>query len=754
MRMLLKLTRHFKSVPLHVTELNRMILLVGFSVILMKGGEQTFSAADVTSTWIGGSPWEGAAWSDGSHWTSDPLYPNNGNGGFTFHAIVESPSTLRPVLLTEPITVESLTVQGPNTVITGDFDLTVNGTATWTGGIVGGAGDFKILGELIFNGSARLAARAIGGGGTLRWSGGYIYMSEGAVINNTGLFEISNDGSLWGTLNNSGLLKKSSATGTSEILGALNNQGGLVEIQTGTLHLTLNGGDGVISGTYETASGTYVDFDSFSGWSWTLDPAATFIGTGARLRGTLNLAGMINNLSGIALTGGTITGDFAVPGALHLAGAYLVGTVDPNVPINWSAGGITGPGTQTINAGNTLRIDGSVIQDERTLNNFGTTILGASASSVHYVRWNGTFNNYGTYVLYSGSQATTLAPVNGTFNNSGTLQKAAGAGNAAVQGLNNTGTILVQGGFLDLRGGFVQTAGRIVLAGGGIGPCCGISLSGGTLEGSGIVVGIVFNYAGAILPGGAGSAGAISISSGVLNHLQLESASHVVFEVGGVTPGSEYDTMTVDGSTVLGGTIELVFINGFQTSVTGGMSFRVLTNTGQPIGGSFANVLTGERLLTSDGHGSFVVNYGTGSHANEVTLTDFQPAAPGDLDADRLPDDYELAHGLDPTNAADATRDHDGDGVSGWEEYLAGTDPQNPEDALLLSELSVNGVDVTLGFKTAASKAYRVDRSNDSPGGPWTAVSASILGDGTVKLTTDPGGAAVPRRFYRVVVIP
>ncbi|MFO7709640.1 MAG: C25 family cysteine peptidase [Desulfobacterales bacterium] len=49
-----------------------------------------------------------------------------------------------------------------------------------------------------------------------------------------------------------------------------------------------------------------------------------------------------------------------------------------------------------------------------------------------------------------------------------------------------------------------------------------------------------------------------------------------------------------------------------------------------------------------------------------------------DWDGDGLPDDWEIAHGLDPAqNNADL--DPDGDGVPNWLEYARGTDPFNPD---------------------------------------------------------------------------
>ncbi|MBI3879312.1 MAG: hypothetical protein HY301_04520 [Verrucomicrobia bacterium] len=50
-----------------------------------------------------------------------------------------------------------------------------------------------------------------------------------------------------------------------------------------------------------------------------------------------------------------------------------------------------------------------------------------------------------------------------------------------------------------------------------------------------------------------------------------------------------------------------------------------------------------------------------------------------DKDHDGIPDAWEVAHGLNPFDASDAKADPDGDGLTNLEEYLAGTDPHNPD---------------------------------------------------------------------------
>ncbi|MDP6893715.1 MAG: hypothetical protein QF731_11140, partial [Verrucomicrobiota bacterium] len=74
-----------------------------------------------------------------------------------------------------------------------------------------------------------------------------------------------------------------------------------------------------------------------------------------------------------------------------------------------------------------------------------------------------------------------------------------------------------------------------------------------------------------------------------------------------------------------------------------------------------------------------------------------------DSDNDGIPDNWEIANGLDPLSANDATVDTDQDGLSNLAEFYAGTDPQNPASVFHLSAKLLNTRIIELSFDAARS---------------------------------------------------
>jgi hypothetical protein len=148
-----------------------------------------------------------------------------------------------------------------------------------------------------------------------------------------------------------------------------------------------------------------------------------------------------------------------------------------------------------------------------------------------------------------------------------------------------------------------------------------------------------------------------------------------------------------------------------------------------------------------------------------------QSQRPADFDTDRdgMPDDWESAHGLDPSNAADATADATGDGYTNVEKYLnelassacGGSPPMQPDagaDALR-DAAAADGVraDTTDGVRRDAGVADRdaasdpagdtsapSDASPSSPDGRTSQGDASAPSDASPETNQEASDATLP----------
>ncbi len=125
---------------------------------------------------------------------------------------------------------------------------------------------------------------------------------------------------------------------------------------------------------------------------------------------------------------------------------------------------------------------------------------------------------------------------------------------------------------------------------------------------------------------------------------------------------------------------------------------------------------------------------------------------------DGIPDVWRAAHfggsGTTTNSTNCATCDADHDGMNNLGEFLAGTNPTNAASVLKGGTLAKSGADVVLSFQSVAGVVYRVYERADVAPGNWAILADQILGTGGTIQLTDPGAASLPRRFYKLQVLP
>jgi fibronectin-binding autotransporter adhesin len=142
-----------------------------------------------------------------------------------------------------------------------------------------------------------------------------------------------------------------------------------------------------------------------------------------------------------------------------------------------------------------------------------------------------------------------------TFNNQAgaTFRKSAGGGSATFfKPFTNAGTVQAQSGTLAFTGGFTQTGGSTVLAGGSISSNSLMNFTGGTLTGSGTLAASATFANASIAPGFA--AGTLTVGGS----LTLGAGSILDYELGSVS-----DLIIVNNNLTLDGTLNVAALSGF-----------------------------------------------------------------------------------------------------------------------------------------------------------------------------------------------
>jgi hypothetical protein len=362
----------------------------------------------------------------------------------------------------------STTFSGNGNFVAGGatFGGTIAGTLNWDGGNLGGAATLttnSVLNIGFGSGSGGFNGLVLTNYGTVNWSNGNLVgvNERNAQIYNYGLWNAQGDNTFLGQgaggttlFDNFGTFRKSGNAGTT-ILDAnvVFNNTGTVNVESGTLDI---GGGTSSGGDFTTTGGAAINFISTA---YNFGNSTTFAGTGSFVTGG-------------ATFGGTIAGT-----------------------LGWGSGSLSGVLTVASNsvfdivfAGGNGAFNGLVLTNYGTVNWTNTTLVGVNgrnAQIYNYGVWNAQSDN--TF-QGQGAGGTTL------FENFGTFRKSGNTGTTILDGnvvFNNTGTVNVGSGTLDIQGGGINSGGgTFTTANGGLLNLDGIIFANSATISSSTVVGL------------------------------------------------------------------------------------------------------------------------------------------------------------------------------------------------------------------------------------------------------------------------
>jgi len=355
-----------------------------------------------------------------------------------------------------------------NGTLTNNGQVQIDKTITLTSGTITGTGNMLIKGTLNWSGGDIYESGIItvAPTGMMSLSGLGVKYYDNGTINNNGLFIITTDGAFqmesnatfnnlatgefeiisnapinnYGTttFNNSGVLIKNVATGTSSFYPTFNNSGSII-INTGSISF---GGTANSTGIIKSRS------------------TSAFAVAGGTFN--LNLNSTIADSTTINLSGGTLAIKDATNGltllpntTLNMIGGLLnVSTkIYEQGTTNWSSNGTSGTGVFEIETNGKMNLSSTTTKnlDYSILSNFGTITF--IDGGTFYIEDGAVFNNQASGLILLNSSTNITPYVAATFTNAGTLRKIGSTTATIGLSLNNSGLLDMQQGTLNLSSG-------------------------------------------------------------------------------------------------------------------------------------------------------------------------------------------------------------------------------------------------------------------------------------------------------------
>jgi hypothetical protein len=463
------------------------LICLGINVMAQTTGDYRSNVA--VGNWSASASWQrfdGA----GPGWVAAPSAPTTADGVISIlsgHNI-----TVNTIITADQIVVDAggtLTLTSTLNLADGaGDDLTVNGTFTWSSGILGGPGNSAIAAAGILNlttGGNKLLNANLTNNGIINWQDGNVFHNVTSTVTNNGTINInttisnnwqSNAGTC--TFINNGIINKTN-TGTTTFnanpftnAGTFNVNAGIVQtnstVWNNTGNLTMGGGQFNNNGPFNHNTGSVINgtgnFNNTSTLNLNIDqvfPATLVFANTSTIQGAGNL---------------TVNNDFTIQGTIQGAGSLtLNGTAN-----TWSGGtlarALTLAAGQTLNfttGGNKLLnanlTNNGIInwQDGNVFHNVASTVTNNGTININTTISNNWQSNAGTCtfinngIINKTNTGTTTFNAN-PFTNAGTFNVNAGIVQTNSTVWNNTGNLTMGGGQFNNNGPFNHNTGSVI----------------------------------------------------------------------------------------------------------------------------------------------------------------------------------------------------------------------------------------------------------------------------------------------------